>query len=90
MPDVLADINGVETTIEVKLRASGYKTIYDQIKGNEILAFRMNGEPWMVCQLMTSYIKGKQNEKDIQQRNSKRRSHRIWASEKSPVESNTS
>ena len=59
MPDVLADINGVETTIEVKLRASGYKTIYDQIEGNDLLVLRMNGERWIVCQDLTSYLEGK-------------------------------
>lgn len=90
MPDVLADINGVETTIEVKLRASGYKTIYDQIEGNDLLVLRMNGERWIVCQDLTSYLEGKQNENDVQQRNSKDRSHRVWASKESPLKSNQS
>ena len=46
-----------ELTIECKVRARGFKFIYDNIDGNDILAIRSDHNEWLVVERLSDWMK---------------------------------
>ena len=57
--DVIAPIHGQQKRIECKVRATGFKTLYDWLSDADILAVKRDRDEWLVVMTLEDYLNTK-------------------------------